>query len=52
MQNSSLPNKYEYCRCVFNKIKKTYPYDYFEFHSSNPNVLSKIAIFSKECLNK
>ena len=52
MQNSSLTNKYEYCKCVFEKIKETYPYDYFAFHSSDTDVLSKIAIFSKECLNK
>ncbi len=52
MQNSSLPNKYKYCKCVFNKIKETYPYDYFAYHASDEKVLSKIATFSKECLNK
>ncbi len=52
MQNSSLNNKYKYCNCVFEKIKETYPYDYFIYHSSDADVLSKIAVFSKECLYK
>jgi len=52
MQNSSLPNKYEYCQCVFDKIKATYPYNYFSLHSSDKDILNKIAIFSKECLQK
>jgi len=50
MQNSSLPNKYQYCQCVFDKIKATYPYNYFIFHSTDKNVLNQIALFSKECL--
>ena len=50
MQNSTLPNKYEYCACVFNKIKETYPYDYFAYHAGDKEVLINIAKFSKECL--
>ena len=50
MQNSPLPNKYEYCKCVFNKIKENYPYDYFSYHSSDKEVLETIAKFSRECL--
>ncbi len=52
MQNSSIKNNYKYCKCVFNKIKKTFPYNYFIYHSSDKQVLEKIAIFSKECLKK
>ena len=52
MQNSSIPNKYQYCRCVFNKIKETYPYNYFAWHSSDPQILNSIKIFSKECINQ
>ena len=49
MENSNLPNKYEYCRCVYDKIKETYPYDYFIWNSTSPDVLKKIVEFSKEC---
>jgi len=52
MQNSSLPNKYRYCECVFEKLKETYPYDYLEFHSTAPDVINFIKNASKECLNK
>ncbi|WP_024790908.1 MULTISPECIES: hypothetical protein [unclassified Lebetimonas] len=52
MQNSSLPNKYKYCRCVFEKIKSAYPYNYFIWHKTDNDVLKFIAKASKECLNK
>jgi len=50
MQNSSLANKYQYCECVFNKIKDTYSYDYFIWHSTDLQVLNSLKKFSKECL--
>jgi len=50
MQNSNLPNKYKYCRCVFEKIKETYPYNYFIYHSNDREVLQTIAKFSRECI--
>jgi len=50
IQNSPLPNKYKYCMCVFEKIKETYPYQYFSIHSSDKKILDKISQFSKECL--
>jgi hypothetical protein len=52
MQNSPLPNKYEYCRCVFEKIKDRYPYEYFIWHQLDYDVLNFIAKASRECLNK
>jgi len=51
MQNSSLTNKYQYCECVYNKIKNTFPYIYFASHSSDKDVLNSLVLFSKECLN-
>jgi len=50
MQNSSLPNKYQYCKCVFDKIKETYSYNYFIYHSTDNKILFSIKRFSKECL--
>ncbi len=50
MQSSSLPNKYKYCKCVFEKIKETYPYNYFAYHADDKKVLEKIVEFSKECI--
>ena len=52
MQNSSLTDKYGYCECVYNKIKETFPYSYFIYHSGDKEVLNSIALFSKYCLNK
>jgi len=52
MSHSTLPNKYEYCRCVYEKVKATYPYNYFLWHQTDIDVLKKVAVFSKECLNK
>jgi len=50
MRNSSFKDKYEYCKCVFDKIKENYPYDYFAYHQTDKEILNKIAIFSKECI--
>ncbi len=52
MQNSSLPNKYQYCNCMFNKIKETFPYIYFANHSADKDVLNSLVFFSRECLQK
>jgi len=52
MQNSSLPNKYQYCKCVFDKIKESYPYNYFGWHTTDPKILNSIKKFSKECINQ
>jgi hypothetical protein len=51
-QNSPLPNKYEYCRCVFQKIKNKYPYEYFLWHQTDPDVLNFVAKVSRECIKK
>jgi len=50
MLNSPIKNKYNYCRCVYEKIKTTYPYNYFIYHQLDRDVLNKIVLFSKECL--
>jgi hypothetical protein len=52
MQNSHLSNKYEYCRCVFEKIKTRYPYNYFIWHETDTDVLNFIAKASKECIKR
>ncbi|GAX87208.1 conserved hypothetical protein [Lebetimonas natsushimae] len=51
-QSSSLPDKYNYCKCVFEKIKARYPYNFFIWHQKDKDVLNFIAKVSKECLNK
>lgn len=50
IQNSSLPNKYEYCECIYNKLTNRFTYQYFVWDSSSPKIIAFIKKASKECL--
>ncbi|AZV46179.1 hypothetical protein C3L23_02500 [Nautilia sp. PV-1] len=52
MQTSSLPNKYQYCECVYNKITNRFTYQFFSYNTASPEVLNFIRKASKECLIK
>ncbi len=51
MENSNLPNKYEYCKCVLKKLENKFTYQYFLYSSTSPEVLNFLKKASKECLN-
>jgi hypothetical protein len=49
MQNYTLPNKYEYCRCVLKKIENRFTYEFFVYNSTSKEVLNFILKASREC---
>jgi len=52
MENSSIPNKYQYCQCVLKKLENRFKYQYFLWNSTSMEVLNFIKKASRECLKR